>query len=69
MLQRTRTNDREVVRIDQRLANRRVAPERSHAELAARDRELERPARRRAEGERDHGGQGGDLGAGDAVGA
>jgi hypothetical protein len=67
MLERTRADDRKVLGIDERLANRRVALERPDAELAARDRQLERAARRRLEGERDRGGERADLGAGDAV--
>lgn len=70
MLQQAATDDKEVLEgVDERLAQLRVAPERSDAELAARDRQREFPALLRGKRERDLRWKRGDLRAGDAVGA
>lgn len=68
MLQRTSTNNREVLLgVDQRLARRRITLERPNTKLATRDRQLERASRRRPESKGDDRRQRRDLRAGDTV--
>lgn len=68
MLQQARANEGQtILRVDERLADRRVALERSHAELAARDCERERLALLGREREADLRRQRADRGARDAV--
>lgn len=70
MLQRTSTNNREVLlSVDQRLARRRITLERPNTKLATRNRQLERASRSRSERKGDDRRQRRDLRAGNTVSA